>query len=215
MIQKDYQTLKQIKLFLHPPSEVELDELENLYKNKEYEDAFYLVEEILEVSPFWIDGHLYSYNILEKTKNYDEAKEVKNTLLSFLKTNEGILNLCFIDNTPFASKKAKKWIDEELINSNSSDNTVQEKVVNDNEEILSVIHELANDNKIKEAMNLLNQKYYSSSNTEENLIGGYIMQNSQLNLIKRNCISIIRRVRKRYRKISFKRMESKTCIKSL
>ncbi|WP_174247190.1 type VI secretion system protein TssA [Arcobacter sp. LA11] len=156
------------KTFLHPPSELELDELENLYKNKEYDDAFYLAEEILEVSPFWIDGHLYSYNILEKTKNYNEAKEIKNTLISFLKTNNGILDLHFVDNTPFASKKAKKWIQEELTSKEeSSDNTDKEETIDDNEELLSIIYELANDNKIKEAMNLLNQKYYSSSNTEE------------------------------------------------
>ncbi len=60
--------------------------METLYKNKEYEEAFYLVEEIVEVSPFWIDGHYYSFNILEKNKkNFEEAKELKNMLVSFFK----------------------------------------------------------------------------------------------------------------------------------
>ena len=155
--------------FLHPPSELELDELEDLYKNKEYEDAFYLVEEILEVSPFWIDGHYYSYNILEKTKNYNEAKEVKNLLISFINTNEGILDLFFINNMPFASKKVKKWIEEELTSTKSSNttNSSTEETTSDDEEILLTIRQLADDNKIKEAMNILNQKYHSSSNTEE------------------------------------------------
>lgn len=155
------------KTFLHPPSEIELDELENLYKNKEYDEAFFLAEEILEVSPFWIDGHLYSYNILEKTKNFDEAKEVKNALVCFIKTNEGILDLNFVDNTPFASNKSKKWLQEELKSNEHTDNTLQVEVENDKEEILSVVYELANDNKIKDAMNLINQKYLSSTNTEE------------------------------------------------
>jgi len=155
------------KTFLHPPSELELDELENLYKNKEYEEAFYLTEEILEVSPFWMDGHYYSYNILTKTKNFDEAKEVKNTLISFLRTNEGILKLTFMDDMPFASNKTKKWIQEELSSNENTDNSIEEEIDDKNDEILSSIYDLANENKIKEAMSLLSQKYESSSSTEE------------------------------------------------
>ena len=155
------------KTFLHPPSELELDELEDLYKNKEYEEAFYLTEEILEVSPFWMDGHYYSYNILSKTKNYDEANEVKNKLISFLKTNEGILKLTFMDDMPFASNKTKKWIQEELCSNENANNSTEEETNDKNGEILSSIYDLANENKIKEAMSLLNQKYQSASNIEE------------------------------------------------
>ena len=155
------------KTLLNPPSELELDELENLYKNKEYDEAFYLTEEILEVSPFWIDGHYYSYNILLKTKNFDEAEEIKNTLISFLKTNEGILKLSFIDDMPFASNKTKKWIQEELSSTQNSDYPVKEDITDENKNILLKVNDLANDNKVKEAMTLLNQKYQSSLNTEE------------------------------------------------
>ncbi len=154
------------KTSLNPPSELELDDVKNLFNNKEYEDAFNLVEEILEMSPFWIDGHHYSFMILEKTKNYSAALEVKNTLVSFLKSNEGILDLFFIDDTPFASNRVKKWILDEI----SSNNSIVEKeeVNNDNKEkdLLKDIYELANDDKITEAMILL-QKYHDSSTSIE------------------------------------------------
>ncbi len=76
------------KTLLQAPSQLELEELESLIKNKKYEEAFYLAEEILEVSPFWIDGHYYSYDILLKTRNFYEAEEIKNLLIYFVKTNE-------------------------------------------------------------------------------------------------------------------------------
>lgn len=156
------------KTFLQPPSELELDQLESLYKNKEYEDALYLVEEIIEVSPFWIDGHYYSYNILEKTKNFEEANELKNILASFLKTNDGILNLTFIDDKPFASNRTKKWIQEELFTLETTESDT--KKTEDKEEsthLKSEVYDLANENKLKDAMILLANKIENACNIEE------------------------------------------------
>lgn len=157
------------KTLLHPPSELEIDELKNLYKNNEYEEAFSLVEEILEVSPFWIDGHYYSFNILEKTKNFDEAKELKYMLISFLKINEGILDLYFTDDTAFASNKTKKWIQDELLVSKQTETKLETYEQEDNSKnaVLKEVDILASEEKIKEAMSLLNQQFNTSSTTEE------------------------------------------------
>jgi len=153
------------KTFLHPPSELELDELESLYKNESYEDAFYLAEEIIEVSPFWFDGHHYIYNILEKTKNHEEAKEVKNTLSAFIKSNEGILDYFFTDDSAFASNKTKKWIKEDITENNESD--VEAKVNKKDEEALEKIYALANEDKVKEAMQLLEINFSNAVSMEE------------------------------------------------
>ena len=154
------------KTFLNPPSELELDDLENLYKNNSYEEALYLAEEIVEVSPFWLDGHLYVFNILEKTKNFPAAMEVKNTFINFIKTNEGILDFTFMDGRPFASGKTKKWIEREL-NSNKS-NSKESTVVNDQEESsFKKIYDLANDGNIFDAMYAMEEKFNTSKNIEE------------------------------------------------
>lgn len=150
------------KTSLNPPSELELDDVKNLFNNKEYEDAFNLVEEILEMSPFWIDGHHYAFTILEKTKNYQAAQEVKNTLVSFVKSNEGILELLFIDDTPFASNRVKKWILDEMSSSNTTVEKQEETNSEEDKDLLKDIYELANDDKITEAMLLL-QRYHDSS----------------------------------------------------
>ncbi len=156
------------KSLLYPPSELEIDKVKSLYHKNEYKEAFYLTEEIIEVSPFWIDGYYYSYNILEKTKNFKEANEVKYLLLCFLKTNEGILELSFNDGTGFASSKTKKWIKENILTINE-DKEEKTTIEEDDEKskILKDVNSLINDNKIKDAMNLINKKYLTSSTTEE------------------------------------------------
>jgi type VI secretion system protein VasJ len=154
------------KTSLNPPSELELDDVKNLFKNKEFEDAFILVEEILEMSPFWIDGHHYAFMILEKTKNYAAANEVKNTLVSFIKSNEGILDLYFIDDMPFASNKVKNWIDNEMSSSNQV-LKVEVKSTDDEKDLVTEIYELANNDNLPLAMQELQKNYDISTNVED------------------------------------------------
>ncbi|QDF28477.1 type VI secretion system protein TssA [Halarcobacter anaerophilus] len=153
------------KTLLYPPAELELDELTSLYEDEKFEEALCLTQEIIEVSPFWIDGHFFLYNIFEKTNNKKISNEVKNTILSFLKTNSGILDFFFNDDTPFASNRVKKWLKDELNKNDENDNLKEES--NSSDQIIESIYELANNGKIKEAMQEVAKQYESSASIEE------------------------------------------------
>lgn len=141
---------------LNPPLELELDEVKELYNNKQYDEAVLLIEEIIEVCPFWFDGHFYLYNIFNASNNKNRAIEVKNTLLSFIKTNEGILTLKFKDNSNFASTKTRKWIEEELTQSKINTTTSN----NDSFEFDETLS-------FKEAMEQIQSKYSTSETIKD------------------------------------------------
>ncbi|WP_404317415.1 TssA family type VI secretion system protein [Malaciobacter canalis] len=145
---------------LNPPSILELDDVKELYKNSKYKEAVKLIEEIIEVSPFWFDGHYYIYKIFKKLNKEKQANEVKNLLIYFLKTNEGILDLKFKDNSSFASPKTKKWINENI----QEDPSSSSKNENDCE---FEIDETLN---FKEAINLIDKKYISSQNIKDKFL---------------------------------------------
>lgn len=152
------------KTFLHPPLELEIDELNKLFKDENYHEALCLAEEIIEVSPFWLDGHYMVFNIFEKTNNKTIANEIKNSLLNFVKTNEGISDYYFQDNTPFASNKVKSWIKE----NDSSNNIITEtKNTSSLENDINLIYELANNSKLKEAMQEITKNYEKSIGIED------------------------------------------------
>ena len=152
------------KTFLYPPSELEVDEVKNLMQEENYTQALNFAEEIIEVCPFWIDGHYLVHNIFEKMNCSQNAKEIKNSLISFVKTNEGILDFYFTDDTPFCSNKVKKWINDELTTSNNSSNQ-EDNIQADNS--LEHIYELANNDKVKEAMYEIAEKYKTAKTVEE------------------------------------------------
>lgn len=154
------------KTYLYPPSELELDEVSSLMNEGKYPEALYLIQEIIEVSPFWIDGHFFLFNIFEKTDNKNIANEVKNRLISFVKTNKGILDFYFNDDSPFASNRVKKWLKEELESQNENANQDLQKDNNSNK-IMESIYELANNGKLKEAMQEISKYYDSSASVED------------------------------------------------
>jgi len=155
------------KTSLYPPSDTDLDLLGELFKNKKYDETLYLVEEILEVCPFWFDGHYYAFNVLEETNNFNSANEIKNSFISFIKSNEGILNLYFINDTPFASVKTKKWIESEIIQNDEIKLETNEKEKTEIDNFIKEVHKLAEIGKIKEAIEMFQIKHSISSNMEE------------------------------------------------
>nr|WP_235664987.1 type VI secretion system domain-containing protein [Arcobacter defluvii] len=160
------------KTSIYPPQKDELLAIEELYSKKNFQEASILIEEIIEVSPFWITGHYYIYNILIENKSYEYAEEIKNNLLSFIKTNQELLNLNFIDGSPFCNNESKIWIENEL----NSKEIILEKEETKEEDFLVLVNEYASRGKIKEAMKFFEKKVFASSNEEEkfNLIIEYV-----------------------------------------
>jgi len=150
---------------INPPLITEIDEVIELINNAQHNEAFILIEEILEVCPFWFEGHLKAYEIMIKLNQDEIANEIKHTFLSFINTNKELLNISFKDNTPFATAKIKKWIEEE-----SSVSTTLNKnntTINVYESIMENINDLASNNKLLEAMQSLEEYYLKSSSIEE------------------------------------------------
>jgi type VI secretion system protein VasJ len=152
------------KAFLYPPSELEIDELNSLFRQEKYPEALCLAQEIIEVSPFWLDGHYFIYQIFEKTNNKIIANEAKNSLLSFLKTNDGVLDYYFQDNVPFASNRVKSWLKDELIDKQQIEDSGESNTFTNK---IESIYELANNDKLKEAMQFISKEYEISSSIEE------------------------------------------------
>ncbi len=150
---------------LYPPSIIEIDELHSLINEKQYIKALQLAEEIIEVSPFWLEGHHIIYDILIKLEKTQEANEVKNLIRVLLETLEGIEEYQFNDNTPFASKRMQSWIKKEIFSSNTSLDTTNEN--NPFNKQLESIYELTGNKKTKEAMMQVEKNYATALNSEE------------------------------------------------
>lgn len=147
--------------FINPPSSINLNKINDDIKNKNYEDAFFLIQKTIEKSPFWLDGHFLSYEILKETNNEYLANEVKTNLESFIKTNAGVQELFFKDETPFANKKTM-----EFLNSFNTESIKKEKEEEKIVQIKNTNDDFINNNNIKEAMELLQEQYDLSSSMQ-------------------------------------------------
>ena len=151
--------------FVNPPLITEIDEIIELTNNSQYTDAFILIEEILEVCPFWFDGHLKAYEIMINLNQNEIADEIKNTFMGFINSNKELLNISFKDKSSFATPKVKKWIEDEnnvstLLNQNNNTIDVYENIFNE-------VNELASNNKLLDAMQILEESYLKAKNMEE------------------------------------------------
>lgn len=151
---------------LYPPSQLEIDQLHSLIDGKNYLEALNLCEEIIEVSPFWLEGHYLSFEILTQLNKQNEALEVKNQLIHFTQLFQGIEEYSFNDNVPFASKNTQRWLKDQQ--HNQSPNNTPDQTNTQNEAQLNEILELAQNKKAKEAMLLL-EKHYNSAQTKEDM----------------------------------------------
>ncbi|QKF73945.1 type VI secretion system, baseplate protein [Aliarcobacter faecis] len=151
---------------IYPPLITEIDLVESLIKQNKNAEALILAEEILEDCPFWIDGHFYTYQALKNTNFHRQAEEVKSNLIHFININKQILNLTFIEDTPFVSIKTKNWIEKE-----KKEKELQ--VVNQNIEVkeesnfFEKIDNFISDNNINEAIKFFEEKISLSKNFEE------------------------------------------------
>ena len=150
---------------INPPSVMSIDEIETLIAEEAFDEALDKLESLLAVSPFWLDGHLMSYELLTQQEQTKAALEVKNALVKFVNENEGILDLSFRDATPFASAKLKQWLSA---NSSHSETTSSDVVPLDTQaETIERAYALAKKKQIKEAMNLLQEQYALAVNRED------------------------------------------------
>lgn len=154
---------------LNPPSEMTMQSIEDLIAAEELEEAFAKVETLLMRSPFWLEGHFLSYDLLVRMGQEAAAKEVLGALSTFVAANEGVLDLQFRDGTPFASSKMKQWLAEQSALTADAKGGAGESASKSgaSEEIVEQAFALAKKKKIKEAMGLLQERYILASSSKE------------------------------------------------
>lgn len=150
---------------LRPPSEISINEIEDLLEEEKFDEALQALETLLSLSPFWFEGHFMAFNILTQLAQVKAANEVKNSLITFVKANDSVLELNFQDNTPFASIKLKAWLAESSSEISMSKNELD--IVDTRAETIANAHALANKKQIKEAMKLLQEQSVLAINKED------------------------------------------------
>ena len=99
------------KTMLPPPDKQEIEILEKLYKEKDYESLLWAAESRITTYLFWLDLHFYVAEALKNLKKEMAAQSVLEQTQYFIAKLPTLQNLTFSDSTPFASKMTKKWLD--------------------------------------------------------------------------------------------------------
>lgn len=151
---------------IYPPLVTDIDLIESLMKQNKNSELLILAEEILEDCPFWLDGHFYTYKALMNTNFTKQAEEIKANFVNFVNANKQVLNLTFIEDTPFVSLKTKNWIEKE-----KKDKTV-EKVENkkDDDIFFEKIDNFISNNNINEAVYIFEERINLAKNFEDKFI---------------------------------------------
>ncbi len=150
---------------LNPPSELSIDNIDTLVLEEKFDEALQSLESLLSLSPFWLEGHFMTFNILSQLAQTKAANEVKNALITFVKANDRILDLSFKDTTPFASLKLKQWLAESSSEVSVSKNELD--IVDTKAETIEQAYTLAKKKQIKEAMGLLQAQHGLAINRED------------------------------------------------
>ncbi len=155
----------------NPPSDNTLYQIEEARKNNESNTAFILIQHALERSPYWLDGHFKSYEILIQEKQQQEANEIKNALIAFVNSNQGVEELLFKDKTAFASKETKDFLNKDKNDNENKTKEIKTETLVSNKkeksELINKCYELINNNQKKDAMQVLQNHYNLAISQEE------------------------------------------------
>jgi len=154
------------RTLINPPPMMEIENIKTFIKQKEYKKALALIEENIEVCPFWIDGHYLAYDIFANLKNEKNMHEIKNVLIGFIKINEEVLDLKFSDNTPFCSNKTKQWIKNSFNETNKNKEQNKENTDKTHNK-LDDVNQLLKEDKFEEAIEKIVQLYENTNSYEE------------------------------------------------
>ncbi|MEA1892868.1 MAG: type VI secretion system protein TssA [Campylobacterota bacterium] len=95
---------------LPPPDTQEIELLNTLYKEKNYEALLWAAESRITTYYFWLDLHYYVAESLTNLSYHQASHVVYEQVSFFIKKLPNLQNLSFLDSTPFAKKATKKWL---------------------------------------------------------------------------------------------------------
>ncbi|MBF1188143.1 MAG: type VI secretion system protein TssA [[Eubacterium] sulci] len=73
-------------------------------------DVWKEIEYSLTLAPYWIEGHYLSAKVAERMSCPQVAKEIKESVLSFIERLPELKQLKFNDGTPFISDECSSWL---------------------------------------------------------------------------------------------------------
>ena len=150
--------------FINPPSALNINKIDDLISENKNDDAFVLIQQSLEKSPFWIDGHYKAYELLISQKKDKLALEIKNYVSAFVNTNNGVSDLLFKDESAFASEETKNFLNISSEEKSTSINKIS--VVSKKTENVEIQNNINKQN-IKDAMEELQKDYDLSSSMQD------------------------------------------------
>lgn len=108
------------KTQLRPLSKEKLQTYDAMLAEKKYAELIPEVEMSLSRAPYWLDGHKIVADALEELGAVDAVAAVKNGLKDFLKRLPNVVNLLFVDDTPYANDATRSWINMSVLVEESS-----------------------------------------------------------------------------------------------
>ncbi len=150
---------------VNPPSAERAEQVETLAAEGKQAEAFELLEEMILRAPFWMEGHLRAFELLEAAGKSDAAAEVRHLLAAFAASHPGVTELSFRDGTPFAPSKVKTWLAEAMAKGGAPAEAAPES--GGIEEIAERCYALVKKKKTKEAMALLQRSHLHAGAGEE------------------------------------------------
>lgn len=151
---------------IYPPLITDIELIDSLMRQNKNSEVLILAEEILEDCPFWLDGHFYTYHALLNTNMIKQAEEVKSNLINLIDSNKEILNLTFIEDTPFVTLKTKNWLEKEK--KEKKEKVVLKVNVEQKEDnFFEDLDNLISNKSINETINIFQEKINLSKNFEE------------------------------------------------
>lgn len=150
---------------INPPSSERIDRIDLLISEGKNDEALQMIENVIFRSPFWLSGHYKAFEIYESIQKNKAAIEVKNMLIGFINSNEGVSELKFRDGTPFIPSQMKEWLNEQTrggMVSEEGDTAVDPLAI-----IGEKCYELVNKKNSKEAMEILQRSFRDAGSQEE------------------------------------------------
>ncbi|MDD5158791.1 MAG: type VI secretion system protein TssA [Sulfuricurvum sp.] len=150
---------------LNAPGIERIEQIDSLISEGKNDAALQMIENVIFRSPFWLSGHHKAFEIYESIQKNKAAAEVKNMLISFITSNEGITELKFRDGTPFVPSQMKEWLNEHTrggMVTKEGDTAVDALAI-----IGEQCYELVNKKNSKEAMEILQRSFRDAGSQEE------------------------------------------------
>ena len=113
---------------LPPPDTQEVELLQKLYNEKNFDSLLWAAESRITTYLFWLDLHFYVAESLKNLEQIQASQSILEQTRYFITKLPELENFTFSDSTPFANKMTKKWLSSKKKEQNTSEDTKSKKI---------------------------------------------------------------------------------------